>query len=122
MNSETVTQKMNETYNDVVKNIKNINFNDVVRSLLYLFLILYASFVRPELPRFLETLFKNNLFRLFVFFLINLLNVEEIVLIVSLLSELTSLLFSIVPQEQSFLHEAIQHLVIITIIRELNQF
>ena len=70
MNSETVTQKMNETYNDVVKNIKNINFNDVVRSLLYLFLILYASFVRPELPRFLETLFKNNLFRLFVFFLI----------------------------------------------------
>ncbi len=51
-------------------NIKKIEFNDVVKSLLYLFLILYASFVRPELPRFLETLFKNNLFRLFVFFLI----------------------------------------------------
>jgi hypothetical protein len=66
MNSDTISKNMN----NVMDNIKKIEFNDVVKSLLYLFLILYASFVRPELPRFLETLFKNNLFRLFVFFLI----------------------------------------------------
>jgi len=64
------SETLNSVYTDVLKNINNINFNDVVKTILYLFLVLYASLVRPELPRFLETLFKNNLFKLLVFFLI----------------------------------------------------
>jgi hypothetical protein len=68
--SDIISNNVTNTYNDIVSNIKNIELNDVVKTILYLFLVLYASFVRPELPRFLETLFKNNLFRLFVFFLI----------------------------------------------------
>jgi len=68
--SNSMTNVGSNVWNDVVSNIKKIEFNDVVKTVLYLFLVLYASLVRPELPRFLETLFKNNLFRLFVFFLI----------------------------------------------------
>ena len=67
---EKTSELLSTNYNDLVNNIKNIDFNDVVKTILYLFLVLYASLVRPQLPRFLETLFKNNLFRLFVFFLI----------------------------------------------------
>ena len=68
--SEIISKTFTNTYEDIVSNIKRIEINDVVKTILYLFLVLYASLVRPELPRFLETLFKNNLFKLFVFFLI----------------------------------------------------
>lgn len=48
-------------------------FQTVVKYLIYLFLVLYASFLRPELPVFVKNLFKNNIFKFFIFMLIILL-------------------------------------------------
>jgi hypothetical protein len=63
--------------NNLSKEVSNIKFNDIATSLLYLVLVLYASLVRPDLPNFMNTLFKNNLFRILVFFLIVYLSEKE---------------------------------------------
>jgi hypothetical protein len=73
-NTQTPTGNNSSIFDSIKNKVTNefskINLNDVATSLLYLTLVLYASFVRPDLPKFMETLFKNNLFRILVFFLI----------------------------------------------------
>ena len=62
-----------------------LGIKDFLRSGLYVFLILYASLARPNLPNFLNVLFQNNLFKLFIFFLIVYLAQKENDIMMSLL-------------------------------------
>lgn len=66
------------------KNIK-LDSVDMLKSGLYVFLILYASMARPQLPEFMNTLFQNNLFRILVFFLIVYLSDKENDIVMSIL-------------------------------------
>ena len=44
--------------------------NKYVSSFLTLMIVLYATFLRPELPPFVKELFNNTLFRMFILFLV----------------------------------------------------
>ena len=68
--SQTSDNMLSNIGNKITQDLSNIKLQDLGSTLLYLTLVLYASLVRPELPQFMEVLFKNNLFRILVFFLI----------------------------------------------------
>jgi hypothetical protein len=48
----------------------NLNVNNMFKYGLYVFLALYSSLTRPNLPKFMIKLYQNNLFRMFIYFLI----------------------------------------------------
>ena len=62
-----------------------LKVTDFLRSGLYVFLIMYSSLARPNLPNFLNVLFQNNLFKLLVFFLIVYLAQKENDILMSML-------------------------------------
>ena len=51
-------------------NLKIIFQNPNIKSIVTLFLVLYASLARPKLPNFIKKLFKNIIFRIFILTLI----------------------------------------------------
>ena len=51
-------------------NLEILNNNEYVKTILSMFLVLYASLARPELPDFIRKLFENPIFRILVLSLI----------------------------------------------------
>ena len=51
-------------------NLSMVKENEHVYTILSLFLVLYGSLARPQLPKFVERLFENQIFRILVLALI----------------------------------------------------
>lgn len=53
-----------------VLNYAKNNYNDILKTSLYMFLIFYSATIFKPAPNIIKKLFKNNIFRLLVLFLI----------------------------------------------------
>jgi hypothetical protein len=51
-------------------NLEILHSNENVKTIMSLFLVLYASLARPDLPNFIRKLFENPIFRILVLSLI----------------------------------------------------
>ena len=47
-----------------IRDLSNLNSNQVLHMIIYMFLVSYVVSIQPKLPNFIEGLFKHTLFRL----------------------------------------------------------
>jgi hypothetical protein len=76
---------LSRTNSDLSLSNKNFKASDIMRSGLYIFLILYSGLAKPNLPSSLKPLFNSNLFKILIFFLIVYLAQKENDIMMSLL-------------------------------------
>lgn len=66
--SEAFDTVVNNTYDRIINNrVTGYDMSNILVIIVGLFLILYVPFVRPSLPKFVEHLFENPLFRICIY-------------------------------------------------------
>ena len=66
--SEAFDTVVNNTYDRIINNrVTGYDMSHILTVIIGLFLILYVPFARPKLPKFVENLFENPLFRILIY-------------------------------------------------------